>query len=567
MNVYLKDYLQHAAGRDMTPALNEALRACKSGDTLCLGGGELHFYGQYAHQRAYYVSNNDYSNKKIIFYLKDRQGLTIDGEGAELIFHGQVTPFVVDGCCDILIRNLHVDYQYPFYAQARITAATEEYTELTFDNQTFFCKIKDNQFCFYSEEDGWEVKQDSVLVTEFEDGIMRPSPYLGAYFDVLSGPKDDFLASMYRYMKAEQKSENTIRLTGHLGYTHTVGNWWVCTFGGRHNPGFFITESAGVALEDLHLYHTASMGVIAQLSRDISLERVCCAVRPDSGRALSVSADATHFVNCEGTVSLTDCRFTSMLDDAGNFHGIYMPVEKKIDDHTLLAKFGHFQQEGICVFRPGDRIRFVDNRNMTPYGELTVQAAEMISGQYFRLTTQEMLPEELRENHVVENITRMPDIFICGCVAGNNRPRGFLVNTNRKAVIENCTFFNMNSAIECCGDANSWYESGPVSDILIRNNRFENAAYAGGVAVNICPVVPDKGAETYHKNIVIRNNHFVQHEKRFLSARFVRGLVFADNTFALDETLPSHKQVGEEGIRMENCEDCVIETAKERNRL
>lgn len=70
MDFYLRDYEQYYEGKDATLAVQEALRECRRhpGSTLKLGGGELHFYGKYAFEKEYYISNNDYSKKKIIFH-------------------------------------------------------------------------------------------------------------------------------------------------------------------------------------------------------------------------------------------------------------------------------------------------------------------------------------------------------------------------------------------------------------------------------------------------------------------------------------------------------------------
>ncbi len=558
MRICLKDYLHACIGKDAVPAVRAALADCKPGDTLSLDGAVLDLYPEYTTCRSYYVSNNDFSEKHIAFDLRGMRDLTIDGEGAELLFHGHVTPFVLDGAENITLRNLHVDYRNPFFTQARITAAGEDFTELTFDMDTFACRLKDGKLCFYSPEDGWESLENRVLVTEFDDNG-RPSPYLGPYFTVLGEIEQDFLAGMYRYFSAEQISENTIRLNGRIGYTHTVGNWWVCTFGGRHNPGIFITDSRNITLQDLELYHTAAMGVIGQCSENITLERVNCRTRPGSGRVLSVSADATHFVNCSGKITFRDCTFTSMLDDAGNFHGIYTIVQEKADAHTLLLGYGHFQQRGINLYRPGDRIHLVDNQTMQPYAELTVRESTLLSGECLKLTVEETLPEGLQMHHVVENFTRMPEVHLDGCECGNNRPRGFLLTTCKKVLVENCLFYNMNCAIECAGDANSWFESGPVTDVTIRGNRFEDSAYAGGTVISICPAVKQASGKPYHNNITIENNHFRLHEKRFLYARHTDNLVFRSNTYTEDLSLPAHSHVGTTGIHTEACSHAVLE--------
>ncbi len=557
MTIYLSNYLHLCDGKDTVPALNAALADTKPGDTLVLGKGLYHLYPTHTTKRFYCVSNNDRSEKNIAFDLANRHDITIEGDGAELLFHGHVTPFVLDKCENITLQNFSIDYRNPFFFQARITAAGEDFTELTFDGDTFACGLRDERFCFYSPEDGWESIAKKVLVTEFDDNG-RPSDHLGPYFTVLGEEEHSFLSGMYRYFTAEQTAKNTIRLHGKIGYTHTVGNWWVCTFGGRHNPGIFLNEAKNTVLRDINLYHTAAMGVIAQCSENITLERVDAKTRPGSGRVLSVSADATHFVNCSGQITLKDCSFTSMMDDAGNFHGIYTIV-KESADHTLTLTYGHPQQVGIALYRVGDKVRLVDNKTMQPYAELTVINAVLETYNCLKLTVEETLPETVQAGHVVENHTRMPNVHLDGCVCGNNRPRGYLLTTCGKVLVENCTFFNMYCGIECAGDANSWFESGPVTDVTIRNNRFEDAAYAGGTAISICPAVKEVSGKPYHRNIVIENNHFRMHEKRFLHASHTAGLVFRNNTYTEDLTLASHGAVGETGISLHNCQDVVVE--------
>ncbi len=557
MTIHLQDYLHLCDGQDAVPAIQAALAETKPGDTLSLDGGFYHLYPAHTTKRFYCVSNNDRGEKNIAFDLAGRRNLTIDGEGAGLLFHGHVTPFVLDGSENVTLKNFSIDYRNPFFFQARITAAGEDFTELTFDGDTFACKIVNERLCFYSPEDGWESVAKKVLVTEFDDNG-RPSDHLGPYFTVLGEEEHSFLAGMYRYFTAEQISSNVIRLHGKIGYTHTVGNWWVCTFGGRHNPGIFLTEAKNTVLQDIDLYHTAAMGVIAQCSENITLERVSAKTRPGSGRVLSVSADATHFVNCSGQITLRDCAFTSMLDDAGNFHGIYTIV-KEVSGKTLTLTYGHPQQVGIELFRRGDKVRLVDNRTMQPYAYLTVEKAELADLKTLKLTVAEELPENVQLDHVVENHTRMPDVHLTGCVCGNNRPRGFLLTTCGKVLVEDCTFFNMNCAIECAGDANSWFESGPVTDVTIRNNHFEDSAYAGGTVISICPAVKEATDAPYHRNIVIEGNHFRLHEKRFMYAAHTAGLVFRNNTYKEDLTLSSHNAVGETGIALNRCPDAVVE--------
>lgn len=556
MNIYLKDYEKYSTGEDMTLAAFMATRDMKDGDTLCLGGGELHFYPDYAFKKEYFISNNDYSLKAIAFPFIEKNGITVDGEGAKLVFHGKISPFVVDRCENFTLKNIEIDYAEPMYFEAKITAAEENFVEMEFDTKQFHCEIVDGCFRFYGEN--WENKTKRVLVNEFDPEYKGPTYSTPTYVAYIGDTKNTtFMSGLYRYLKASQPEENVIRLEGELNHKHQVGKYWLCTHTDRKHPGIFVTESKNISLANIKLTHTISMGVICQLTENIDLDGVVAL--PGEGRMLSVAADATHFVNCFGLIHLKDCQFESMMDDAGNFHGIYMPVSRKLDDHRALLYFGHPQQAGMNIFRKGDKIRLADNESLIDYADFTVKSSELVSDKYLILETEEPLPENLPQGHVFENYTRMPEVHIEHCRSGYNRPRGWLISTCKRAVIENCTFYNISYAIDMAGDANSWYESGPCTEVIIRNNNFDNAAYNGGPVIMGDPQIRKHTGKPYHKGIVIEGNTFRLHERRILDLLSFGDVVFKNNKFIQDDTLPAHKMTGEDGYRFRECENLDIE--------
>ncbi len=573
MVFYLRDYEQYYEGKDATLAVQEALRECRRhpGSTLKLGGGELHFYGKYAFEKEYYISNNDYSKKKIIFPLLGMQDVTVDGEGAQLYFHGLVLPFVIDESANVTLKNFSVDIPHPFFFQAKITAAREDCIELTYDPVEFSLQVEEDKYRFFCKEDGWEIERDNLLCCEFDRESRQPSAYLAPYFASVSKKRDtSFLSGMFRYLKATQLAEDKIRLEGHFGYVHTVGNEWVGTFSNRENPGIFCDCSKDILVQNVTLHATGSMGLICQRCENITMDHLRTVPREGSGRFLSVNADSTHFVNCTGAVRYESCTFMNMLDDAGNIHGNYLKYVKTLDPHTLLLTFGHFQQKGINLYRPGDQIHIVDpvfmgNVKWEKHGEerkkWTVHSSELLSSDYVRLELKEELPE-MKEGYTIENFSRMPELYIHNCVTGYNRPRGFLPATWRKTEIIGNTFSNMSHGLHFTGDNNDWFESGPVGDVLVKGNYFKNAAYTGGAAIEIDPHVRDEKA-MYHRNIVIEENVFEMHEERFLNGHNVSGLVFKNNRFIRNTSLPAHEKIGDKGIQIRNSEKTELEDAVE----
>ena len=562
MIISLNDYRPLFDGNDATLAVQEALLACKDnpGSTLKLGGGELHFYKKYAFEKEYYISNNDYSKKAIIFPLVEMKDITIDGEGADLLFHGEVLPFVMDRSENITLKNFKVDYPQPFFFQADITAAGEDFIELEYDTREFNVRAEGRELVFFSPEDQWELRMGKVLVTEFERETRIPAAHLSPYIVYLPEERENnFLDGFFRYLDVTQLAENKIRFDGDFKQLHTVGNKWVCTFSlDRNYPGIFGTRTKNILIRDVTLHQTYAMGLICQLCENITMENLQTVPREGSGRYLSVSADATHFVNCSGVVRYEGCTFTHMLDDAGNVHGIYTKYARTMDAHTILVTFGHYQQKGINLYDKGDKVRIIDNRDMSVAAVLTVKRSDMLSGDYLRVEFEEELPE-LQDGFTVENYTKMPELYINNCFSGYNRPRGFLPSTCKKVEITNNVFSNMEPAIHIAGDCVDWYESGPVNDVLIKGNKFKNAAFTGGPVLLIAPNAPGC-KEPFHRNVIIEDNEFELHEERFLNIDNMQNLVFRNNRFIQRDDLPAHKKIGENGFKVgEHCKDIVIE--------
>ena len=120
-----------------------------SGETLTLECGRIYHVRQddSFELDGYYCSNtakpheNPTGKRQSAMYLKDKSDITIDGNGATVLVHGKMTPFVFDRCSDITVKNLTVDYACPTMA---------EFTVLSNDNG--ICEIKINSECLYRLE-------------------------------------------------------------------------------------------------------------------------------------------------------------------------------------------------------------------------------------------------------------------------------------------------------------------------------------------------------------------------------------------------------------------------------
>ncbi|NJM93773.1 MAG: hypothetical protein HC842_03145 [Cytophagales bacterium] len=93
-----------------------------------------------------------------------------------------------------------------------------------------------------------------------------------------------------------------------------------------------------------------------------------------------------------------------------------------------------------------------------------------------------------------------------------NRARSLLVSTPRRVLLENNLFSSMMAGVLISGDANFWYESGPVTDVVIRNNTFLNCCTSGHdqvpllITPNIMDIKQSQGC--LHRNILVEGNTF-----------------------------------------------------------
>jgi hypothetical protein len=92
------------------------------------------------------------------------------------------------------------------------------------------------------------------------------------------------------------------------------------------------------------------------------------------------------------------------------------------------------------------------------------------------------------------------------------------------------------TGIQFEGDNSFWWESGPVRDVTIRNNRFIDV-YGAAVSV-LAQVDPVRFPDAlYHGGIVFDGNTIETFHRRMVRGPAFDGLVFRNNTIRLTDTL------------------------------
>lgn len=531
---------------DSTPAVAAALKACREqgARTLTFAPGRYDFYPEKAGERYLFVSNNDEGLKRIAFDLSGVRDFRIEGRGARFVFHGFICPFYLEKSGGVVLRDFSIDYARPFHSEGEIFAVDEEGAELGFSSE-FPHEIRNGVLVFTS---GDSSARQTTSVTSGEvifpygsllefDPAKRETAFMARDYWVSGG------------IAARRLPSGRVKLLM-PGIKGTPGNVLVFGAARRDVPGFIISESRDVRLEDINLYHCGGMGVIAQRSRDIVVERMKVTPPPGGRRIVSLTADATHFVNCSGRVVLKDCVFEAQKDDATNVHGIYHRITRRLGPGKVEVKLVHPQQAGLDFIRPGMTLELSHGPSLVTYGEAEVRGVERINKEYSEIEFTGPLPSGLVTGDIVANTAENEsEVVISGCVIRGNRARGILLGSRGRILVEGNTFHTPGAAILLEGDGCHWFEQAGVRDLVIRGNTFENCNYGvwgeGVISVGSGIVPEERARSRYNRGIVIEENTFLQFDASpILNLYSVDGLTYRNNRREQTAAYPSLRKEG-----------------------
>ena len=509
--------------------------------------GRYDFWPNHSVEKIYFESNTKDNNpKSCAIFLYGKKNITIEGGGSRFIFHGKMQPFTIDSCENIRLSNLSIDWDVPLTAQGRIIATRPDFIDVAVDPHAYPFVIEDGKIFFTGE--GWKSHWFGVMELDSATG------------NVVPGSGDQCLGKGWNGYKAERIAEGTIRLHYPFLRKPEVGNCLIFRHSDRDHAGVFILHSRNVHLDRINMYYAAGLGILAQYSSDVSLEAVAVVPNKAKGRYFSGHDDGFQVSNCQGQITVDSCVFEGLMDDPINVHGTAVRVIAKAGDNRLICRFMHPASKGFRWAVPGDRVGLINHRNMHTRTTARVTAFEPISVDTFSITFAEALPTSLQLGDALENLSWTPDVTIRHSVfGGTNRARGLLVTTPGKVLIENNTFSSSGAAILIAGDANFWYESGAVKDVVIRKNTFTSECmtslyqFCEGI-ISIVPNIPElkTGSPAFHRNIRISENTFHPFDYPILYAKSVDGLLFSDNVLIRSrDYAPYHSTKA--GITLDGC--------------
>ena len=525
-------------GEDMTEEVAKAIAVIKAERkgkpaVLKFKAGEYDFYPDSANVREYYISNHDQDNpKRVAIALEGVKNLTLRGEScgrrADFYMNGRVLPIAMVDCENCELQFVGVDTRSPQITQVEVIENDVENGYITYRVAPYVnYKIDNGRLLVFGSN--WAFVPCWGIAF---DGHTKHIVYTTSDIGVGTSGVEEVEP---RVIRAPWRDHRLVK-----GTVIAMRSYQ------RPTPGIFVSECKNTTITHTTVYYAEGMGLLAQMSENITLDYFEVATRDDS-RCFTTQADATHFSGCKGVISSCNGLYEGMMDDAINVHGTYLRVVQRLDDNTLVGRYMHGQAYGFYWGGAGDSVQFVRSDVMEiTEGNRVVEIApydkELLAGcKEFKIKFEKTLPMDIANGtYGIENLEWTPEVVFNGNTIRNNRARGALFSTPKRTVVEENLFDHTSgTAILLCGDCNGWFETGACRDVVIRNNRFVNALtsmfqFTNGV-ISIYPEIPDLASQTkyFHggdgKGVVIENNLFETFDAPIVYAKSLDGLVFRNN--------------------------------------
>jgi len=535
-----------------TPFLRRALDSCrlKTSAVLVFPKGRYDFWPQHCIERFYPESNTTNKGlKRLAMLIENQNGLTIDGLGSNLVFHDRMQPFTIDRCDSIFIRNLSIDWDIPLTAQGEVDEIGDGFIDIKINTEESPYIIENERLVFVGE--GWKSPLGGIM--EFDHDSRQ----------VVYNTGDRGAVRHTGDLRAEELDRGLVRLYSNYSRQPKTGNLLVLRHSERDHAGIFITDSRNIRLDDLAIYHCCGLGVLSQYADNLSFRRVDCVPNPSKNRILAGHDDGFHFSNCAGKIEVDDCTFHALMDDPINIHGTTIRVIERRHTNKLRCRFMHAQSIGMVWARPGEKVGFIRSKTMETISTGIVKSYKQVEKDLFDVEFEKPVPIEMTDGDALENLDRTPEAIIRNSRFLSCRARGLLISTPRPVIVENNTFESSGSAILIAGDANFWYESGAVKNVIIRGNKFRSPCLTSmyqfcEAVISICPEIPNPTVKAlYHSNISITGNEFHLFDYPVLYAFSVDGITFSGNRLVRSfDFQPFHPR--KDGLTFRYCKNVIV---------
>ncbi len=494
----------------------------------------------------YYCTNtakrheNPNGLRRTAIFLKDKKNIVIDGNGAKVIVHGKMTPFLFDECENITVKNLTVDYACPTMAEFRVLS-----------NEDGVCVIRINPDCLFRVEGDnliWQGENGSDGKPYWEDSYIGNRRHIKV-FDPVTEKCRDFSRDNLAFKKIEIIDGLTLKVwLKNRDADFTEGSIFQTRNIIRDQTGAYFNRCKNLCFENLRIRFMHGLGMVSQFCENVTYKN--CDFTPSEHRTIASTADFFQFSGCRGEIVIDGCKAWGAQDDYINVHGTHLRIIKQNNEEkSLIVRFMHDESWGFQAFEKSDTLEFIKWDTLIPYAVASVVDYERVNDTDIKLFL-DVVPDGIElEKDVVENATWTPDLHVINCNFGPTSGRGILCTTRGKVIIENNRFRNLRGpALLLEDDCNFWFESGYTKEIVFRNNHVTGCEYAGmwenAPVIRYTPKVMNENSEQFvHGKLVLSGNKFEEprNDKHYIHLEYLREAEINDNRFDAPYVIVTNK--------------------------
>lgn len=430
-------------GQDDSKAFAAAAAACakKNGVTLVLDKGQYDFAEE----------NLGTSHRPV--YLANLDNVTIEGNGATLMFTGRATAFWISRCRGVKIRNLTIDWLRPPFSQGKVIASTPRSIQVEVE-----------------PEYPLTGKEKLQAMLDYDPETRLPIGTIDAFEGAFAGRKlirPQVMEVSFKSDLALPPPAGTLMVLRHEVYGFNA----IQVIGGRD-----------VLVQDVTVRCAPGMAFQASETENVTIQRMHIGVPPESGRLMSLTADGMFFSSCTGTIRIEDTACEVNGDDGVNVSGKTFLVSELIGaDGVAGAPVSGWHG---TTPRPGDTIEIAAADDLVSYAKMTVAAAEYDEkAKVHRIRFTQPRPAKVAVGDAIMDTTLAARVRIARCSFRGTRARGIVLST-RDVVIEDCTFAGqtMNGIFLMLRPKGSGSQGPGCANVTIRRCTFDGCAAAPLIA-------------------------------------------------------------------------------------
>ncbi len=472
------------------------------------------------------VHTGEFPDVKTAFLLQGLKNVTLDFNGATFCMHGDIQPFTLIDCQNVVIKNVVVENERSHFTEGEIVSSRRGQYRIRMNNKYPF-EVSDKNLIVYG--DGWRndrIEKHPMMFMQFFNKDRTGTGYtplvnIGkttALYD-----KEHFFV---HHMTAHKKGDDLLLKGGLLLKRQKKGTHVVLEHESRHTGTLVANRCDDLTLDNFRILNGSGMGIMPICCHNVTLKKLLFTYDERSHGFISNAADGLHTFACSGNLIMEDCVFEGMIDDALNIHGNYFLFDSA-KDNSLFVRCGSlaFSDENGPIshtyyfpLRSGDEITVNRGKTLDVRDKYTIK--KII---HHRKGMDELIldrPPVGEKGDLIEDVSAQVDLTIRNCRFGKTNTH-LRFQTRGKVLIENCV---TELPFWLTGDTTYWFESSPCTDFTIRNTKFIGKR----AFIYLCPEInPTAQNPYYHRNITIENCSFER--KVALDGRYADQVTFVGN--------------------------------------